>query len=213
MTHDAIWRDISQELYPPKLSKSQRTKLEIIECAIKMLAHEGLEAFSYPAIAEKLKVSRQLINNYFPKQEELFLDIATYIRARLQNYVLLKMKHVSRDKIFDHYILACFEWIDDHRPFTVVWLLFFYRTNHSRELRRQLTNLADIGQRRIVEMMKTRESMKRKSASFLADRAKMIQSVITGTTVMLCSEELGDQKRHLIANTLATCRHLGGFDP
>ena len=180
---------------------------------MEILAKQGLEEFSYPFVADRMRISRQLINAYFPNQSQLFEDICIYIRARFQHYVLQKIeKKTTNEALFKNYIRACFTWIEDHPDFTIVWLLLFYKTNQSKELRRQFNELGFMGQQRITQMLQNVAKNHEKSADFFAKRAKMIQAVITGTTVMLCSEQLPFKNSLLIEETVKTCCDLAGIE-
>ncbi|MFI7589694.1 TetR/AcrR family transcriptional regulator [Spongisporangium articulatum] len=60
----------------PTNPRSARTRATILATARQMIARDGVEAFSYAALATRLGVTRQTIYRYWPRREDLLRDAA-----------------------------------------------------------------------------------------------------------------------------------------
>src|SRR5262245_30016404 len=70
---DSLSFTLLNELLPAAPTKAQRRQLQIVEAAIGCYASVGFEKATFEKIASVCKVSRPLIQHYFPDREKLLL--------------------------------------------------------------------------------------------------------------------------------------------
>lgn len=194
-----------ENLFDKKLSKSERTKLRIIESAITGYVEHGFSSLTYDKIAKIAQVSRPLIINYFPRPEELFGAVVTFIRANLQRKLVEEIRsQKTARKQFEAYLHAHFTWFRERPDHVKVWYLFYFESSRNPSLRKLHTQMTQMGAARIQELFS-----KRSKDSYT--RARLVQAALTGALVCLGTEDLEAAPKDLEKRVVDSCMKLGGF--
>lgn len=64
------------------MKKGEKTRIRLLECAAKIIARYGSGQLTVRLLAEHAGVSPGLINRYFPKAEEIYTEVVSYIFSR-----------------------------------------------------------------------------------------------------------------------------------
>ncbi len=187
---DAINQTLFSQLFAGQASKSQKTKMKIVEAAIHCYAVAGLEGASSIKIAKAAKVSRPLIQHYFPDADELFLLCARHIRAVFQEEVIsaIQSKSTPRDQLVA-YVEACFDWLDVKKDHVKVWILFYYLTSLRAKFHAAHTELVELGHMRITALIRLGTEQGSFKTPDYSEAAKLIQTLITGSLVVKVTEK------------------------
>lgn len=202
---------ILHEIIPPRPSKSQRRKIQMAEAAIQVYVEHGVEEASFERIAAICKVSRPLIQHYFSDKDELFYFVAHYIRANSQDFVvraLLEAKNPVEQ--LGAYVESSFDWAARFPTHAKVWILFFYYCSIREKYRQAHSELSFMAQDRIAHIIQNGISEKKFRCSDPPHAAKMIQSLIAGSLLMLSTEK-GGQTAKVLKDTKRYAYDMAGL--
>lgn len=202
---------ILHEIIPPSPSKSQRRKIQIAEAAIQTYVEEGVEDASFEHIAAICKVSRPLIQHYFKDKDELFYFVAHYIRANSQDFVVKALlEHKNPVDQLGAYVAASFDWAEQFPAHAKVWILFFYYCSIREKYRQAHSELSFMAQDRISHIIQNGIREKKFRCADPAHAAKMIQSLIAGSLLMLSTEK-GGQTAKVLRDTKKYASTIAGL--
>lgn len=188
---------IAIDLFEPRLSKSQRTRLRILEAAIACYATTGFEGATYDRIAKKAKTSRPLVMHYYPDRDELLLEAIKFVRANFQRVAIEAAKAAGPGEALAGYVASTFDWIEKFHSHAVTWILFYYGCAIRPKWNEINTELVRIGHARISMII---------GEKGLGVRAKRIQLIITGALISALTEELPVSLPAFRKSTLELCR-------
>lgn len=186
------------------LTKGQKTKAKILKKAIQLMGQMGSFEITFEQLAKASKVTRPLIHHYFPKQQDLFEEAVLIIRKNYQKHVVGRMEiaKTPKEKLIA-YLESAMDWTDYYPEHMAVWLLYFAAArlrDHERQIN---TQLVDIGHDRIQNLI---NELNPNSKTDLFDRAKMIQTLLTGSIVSLATETRDPQFiQNIRQNTVNQC--------
>jgi AcrR family transcriptional regulator len=187
---DDVRHSILKDLFSEDLSKAQRTKLRIMEAAIRSYASVGLEKSTFDRIAKLCKTSRPLVQHYFNDREELTLWVIKYIRARFQKYCIdCFLKETQVERQIEVYVRSVFDWCKDYPMDARVWLHFYYLCSFKPDYRALNTELVTLGQKRIAGLIQLGVDQGLFRAGDIPKRAKLLQNAITGGFILLMTEQ------------------------
>lgn len=168
-------------------NRAGRRQMQIVDAAIGEFARNGIEDTTYEAIARKCKISRPLVQHYFPTRERLFHVAANVIRVNFQKLAIdaILAQPAPEDQI-GAYVRSHFEWVRKYRDHGRVWLLFYHRCAMSEEYRALNTELVLMGHRRIAALIAQLREKKEEEPIL----AKIVQSIITGAVIAALTEKL-----------------------
>ncbi len=171
-----------------KSSKSERTKLIIIESAIKCFVMTGARNTTYEIIAKEAKVSRPLIMKYFPVKDELFYECSQYVVMHLQKYVNDRIiKNITKKDICEIYIKSHLEWAKTQNEFPIFFLMFSLKSTSDKQIRKLYTKILDLGKERIMFFLKLQKPNKKTNQ--LEQQASSIKTIISGAMLLICTEK------------------------
>jgi len=78
-------------------------KTQILNAATRLLTVQGLQAFSFEAIANEAGLSRQLVRYYYPDLDELMVDLCGHLQKVYQDALvggIVDVRQVERLKFF-----------------------------------------------------------------------------------------------------------------
>ena len=181
--------DIFQD--DPVLSKSQATKLRIIEGAIRCYIKYGIDHTTYQKIAKASKCSFALTKHYFPDPDELFEVVNKYIRSAFQRLAVAAiMSKSTTDEQLRAYIESTFVWTEKSPDHARVWIIFFFKCSISEKSRKTHSELTEMGHRRISALLKKGREEKYFHFESADEVAKHIQTLITGAIMTLLTENV-----------------------
>jgi AcrR family transcriptional regulator len=187
---NALTFTIFDEFLPMRLSKSQRRRIEIIEATIKMCASDGVDNLSYDILADKVGVSRRLVQHYFPDRAELVLTAIKYVRGRLQAGAVKAIESECKpSKQLSAYVDSVFEWAKTYPADARIWLLFFYLCSVKSTHHRLNTELVILGHQRICTLLKSGVVAGDFAVKDIPNAAKLIQTIISGAFVETFTEK------------------------
>lgn len=199
------------ELFPRKPSKSQQTKLRILEAAIHSYVKFGIERTTYEKLAELTGVTRPLIMRYFPDKNEIFKLAMQYIRTEMQQSAVgaIAFAGPSNEKRIEAYVHSTFDWLEKKPKHARVWLLFYYYCGIRAEQLAVNSALVEAGHARITSLL---EAGKKEGVFHARDSkgaAKAIQIQITGALLALLTEKFNDAgAKKLRADTVKRCLEM-----
>jgi AcrR family transcriptional regulator len=205
-----ITKTILNEVFSSELTRSERSKLKIIETAIDSFAGASADLLNYEDIARAGKLNRSLINYYFPKKEEFFEIIIKFIRATHQEIAVAELKKATTpEQVIFYYVDSTFRWIDAAPNHVKSWIMFWYLSSSDPKLRSLHSALTQMGELRIIGILeslpKPKAKLKKSEFSYLA---KSIQRVITGALIESMTESEGPTRSRLRHDTWKQCRDL-----
>lgn len=185
----AIDQSLLHELFDTLATKAQRTQMAILEAAIKNYSKVGVDETTYEKIAKTCKVSRPLIQHYFPDQHELFTLTMKYIRAKFQQISVEAIREeMSPDKQLEAYVRSNFSWAQRFRAHANVWLLFYHYCGVHPKFRELNTTFVRMGHERIQGLLELGIQRKVFACKDPYMNAKLIQIIITGALVSICTD-------------------------
>ncbi|PIU00150.1 MAG: hypothetical protein COT74_06170 [Bdellovibrionales bacterium CG10_big_fil_rev_8_21_14_0_10_45_34] len=167
---------------PHYLAKSEKTRLRIVEQALKVIADRGLEQASFAALAEEIGVSRPLITHYFSKKEELFVEVIHFSVANAQIHVGSAFDETkSALKNINSYVKSNFEWAKKFPDHLKMWMAFLYHCTFNPEYLKFNSEVREIGRSRLKSFVD--RGIKNREASNLD--SEYIASVLYNQVVHL----------------------------
>jgi AcrR family transcriptional regulator len=211
---DKINQTIYGELFPRALSKADQKKLIILEAAIQTYAELGIEYVSYEDIARKAKVTRPLVNHYFPDKKILFESAMKFIRAHFQELAIRELERTSSPKEkLQIYVRSTMTWVHVSPVHAKAWVFFFYLCASDSKLRNLHRELTTMGMQRLTALLHAVAAESSYPTSHLEEKAKGIQRLITGALLEIATEHdpknikiLEEITRQTIAQCLDICR-------
>ncbi len=207
----AVSKTIYQELFPKKLSKSDKRKIEIIEGAIRAYAIVDFNSVSFDDIAKPAKTSRKLVQHYFPEKQELFETSMKLIRAQFQVQAVEAIsKAQSPLDQFKEYVRSTFYWAKNQPQHAKAWMLFFMVCSQTPKFKKMHLELTKMGEQRIIAVissLKLKRTLELNEASYIA---KTIQRLITGGLIEVCTEAHVEDIELVQEQVLRACLDLLG---
>ncbi len=208
MVKKDLAKTIYSEIFPARLSKSDRRRLEIIDGAIRAFAGVDYDSVSFDEIGESVGASRRLVQHYFPNKEELFLLAMKSIRAQFQ---VLAVGRFSKAKSpvdqLKEYVRSTFDWIEKEPVHVRAWFVYFVVCTKNKKLRSAHAELTKMGEDRIAGLISAAHADSQISKGELSYMAKTIQRLITGGILEAASErelpELGKVREQVVRTCLA----------
>jgi AcrR family transcriptional regulator len=184
---------LKSDLFGQSLSKSQKTRIRIIEGAIKCFVKFGVDKASYQRIAKASGCSYALAKHYFPDRDQLFDATARYIRVRFQELAINALESQTNPaEQLKSYVTSTFDWVRLFPQHAQVWMLFFFVCGTQKSYRVLNTEVVKMGHERIIALLRKGK----KEDGFKYDNenaaAKAVQLAITGAVVTLITEEAED---------------------
>lgn len=166
-----------RELFPEKLTKGDKRKIEILLRCIEHISSQGILNLSFNQLGKELGIGRAHLFYYFESPEELLREVFVAITSVAQRLTLsLVAKENTRDQQLRAILKGAFEWAKKYpeQARTMSYLLFqCYHDQKAFELYR---NVRQSGLKRI-EFLFESLGQDKKTASL---HAHLIQDVITG---------------------------------
>lgn len=79
-----------------KRAEARDKKIKILAATTKLLREQGLQSFSYDAIANEAGMSRQLVRYYYATLDELIVDLCDYLAMSYQEMLIAGIKNFGQ---------------------------------------------------------------------------------------------------------------------
>jgi TetR/AcrR family transcriptional repressor of bet genes len=207
------------EILPQKASKSQLRKIQIMEAAIEISAAEGLDGTTYDRIASYCGTSRQLVQHYFPKREEMFLLAIQYLRSNARKVVYEQIDKLvppdSPDLVarLAAYVSGTFHWFSRYPSHTKVWPIFYSYAASKKKYREINTDLSVRMEAQIHGMIaegKKRGQFRCKDAKAAA---RTVQMLVTGALLAMLTEDVDASAAEIESQIRAASLLIAGAAP
>ncbi len=203
---NALIDEVALSLLPPKPRKADRTKVLIVEAAIKNYATFGFDQTTFDKVAHTAGISRPLVMHYFKDKEELLFLAIRHIRLLFQRMAIESIRSSdSPPKQLEAYVRSTFEWIRKFPTHAQSWLYFYYATSIRSKFKDLNSELVEMGRLRIAAILEEGNKQKKWSVKNAGVTAKRIQTVITGALVAAVTEDLPVSLRDFEADILDFC--------
>ena len=204
-----IFTEVFRRFTEPKKS---RRAFALIETAIDCFDRKGFGAVTFVMVARSAGLSRQALHRYFKNIEDLREVSLKYIRLLGQKMALERIGD-SKDpvELLSGYVSVHFLWAKTYRSHARVWLSFLSSCAHKNKDRAINSAAVTAGHERIIQII---EQGKKAGVFQCADpnlSAKVVQSLLTGWTLSLITEELPDEDQQTAA-VLQQCLSAAGYD-
>lgn len=169
-------------IFPARLSKGDRKKIEIVEMAVALFKERGVDQTSYDEIAGKLGTTRSHITYHFKDREDLVLATVRYMMSLGHEFTFENMrKALSPSEQMVKYVDSYYDFFYVHPQFIPIMLYFYYFSGFPGPLRDLQTQVRKEAFARIHELISQilTTAKKRKSAN-LDDLTFAVQSLILG---------------------------------
>jgi len=200
---DDLTDELSLELLPPEPSKGDKTRLRIVEAAIRNYATIGYDKTTPQKIADTAKLSRPLIIHYFKDADGIFALALRYIRLRFQRMAIqsIRLDDTPSEQL-ESYVRSTFAWARAYPDHARIWLYFYYAAALDEKLKALNTEMAEMGRLRIAAILDAGTKLKLWRFKNAGETAKLIQVIITGTLVVTGTETLPFAETRLEENTV-----------
>lgn len=205
-----IFTEVFQRFNEPK---KNRRAFSILEVAIDCFDRKGFANVTFVMVAREAGMTRQALGRYFKNIDDLREVSLKYIRI-LGQKMALDLIGNKKDpvELFSGYVSVHFTWAKVYRSHARVWLSFLSSCAQKKSDRRLNTLAVIAGHERIVQLI---EKGKRSGVFQCADSlmaAKAVQTLLTGWTMSLITEDLADEAKTtqvIIQNCLRTVGYKG----
>lgn len=175
----------------PELSFSKATtrQIEIIEAAIHCYASFGFDETTYEKIAKQAKLSRPLLFHYFEDKVQIFDSCIKYVRA-LYHQLLVEgiTKGRTGKERFEKYLEFSFELVKRNPNHIKFWFIVYHSASTNMKYKKMNSDLVALGVSRISALIKGIESNHKMSDAQAAEKARIVQALITGGLVQFSTE-------------------------
>ncbi len=202
-----VFQEIYTRMEDPK---GQRKALLLLEAAIGCFARKGLDGVTAEMVAREAGVSRTLLHHYFENMDELRMACLKYIRVLFQKSAItaLDERKDCRTQLQD-YVESCFRWVETFRPHALVWQAFLQHCGTRKASREMNTLATSTGQDRISALLEKGVAVGEFQIQDVELTAKIIQTIVTGSLIVLVSENLENEAAYKAHVHLLWRKHLG----
>lgn len=188
--------------------KGDRRAQQIVENATEFIAKAGYENLDFVKLAKKCKITRPLINHYFPEKEQLLLAVVSFVAVEHQKFLLEQIpeNQKSMKEVLRSYILANLEWPRKKNAHAKVWMHYLALAAYQESERMENTRSVDHGAKRIEEILK-QGILQEEWGGFEASwKAKSLQLLITGAVISLITEVRSESEyASIVEQSLKEC--------
>ncbi len=174
----------------PATRNREETLNRIYSECIELSSEVGLDGLRAEEIAKRCKISRPLLNHYFP--DDLKASLRQFLIARVledfRAYIDKSLEGLTDpDQVLETYVKSHFEWARRKRAHFSVLLSFFPQCVNDADLRKANTQSVEAGLRRIELLLAYR--VKKKAA--IPALARSFQIFLTGAIISHFTENDG----------------------
>lgn len=195
----------SEEQSAKDITKGERTRIRILEGAIRCIAIQGIEDLTFQAIADECGISQPLVVHYFKKKDQVFPEVIRHLVERSKSRVFIQGTCAAED--IEKYVRSAFAVLEEGSAFAKVYLTLSYRAvfNHHSQSQNNAIKQANI--QRIKGILEAGVREGSMSPFLLAERARTINSLLAGVFLDLMTDNI-KATDEIIETTVSAARHL-----
>lgn len=193
------------DLASKSLKKSEKTRASILDATARCISKIGVEKTSITQIADEAGTSRALVAHYFPKKDEMFLEVIRHLSRKFAESAK-PLEGVSK---LESSIRANLDFfLDAPEHFNCFFLLYYYASihQHFREMNTRMTEQTIA--RFMTEIQELRVQAGRPIPTHVArELASALQRELTGSIqqyyVLLKTHPADQIKERILESCLA----------
>ena len=142
-------------IFPERLTKGDRKKLEIVAAASDLAAQIGVEGFNYDDLAAHLNTTRSHITYHFPKRDDLNLSLIRNMMAQGHAYTFSRMEAAtSAQGRLRAYLEGYIGFFAAHPGMSAIMVYFASAAVTSPAIRELQVQVANLAYARISELLR-----------------------------------------------------------
>lgn len=200
---------IFAKLFPSPLRKGERAKLLIVDAAVKILGHQGIEGLGYESIGKELDLPRAQVRYHFPDKTELVKKALEFAFLPMEGIL---MERLPQAKTWVEQILALndtlFDFLERHPAEARVWVYAHTAAALHAEHRRTMRDALASGERRVTAILEQHPNRKWKRGE-LSQMSLSVWSIIDMFSVYAISLQPADTSQYRKAARYALLNLLG----
>ena len=185
-------------IFPARLSKGDRKKMEIIEAAIVLFQENGIDQTSYDQIAAHLKTTRSHITYHFKERHDLVFSVIRYMMTLGHEFTFENMrKATTPEEQIVRYVDSYYDFFQIYPQFIPVMLYFYYFAGYPGPIRDLQSQVRREAFDRIHELVvQVLAGARKKKPVDLEDLVFSIQGLILGGMIfnISTSEPISESK-------------------
>ncbi len=195
----------------PKLTKGERTRLQILERSIECFVKHGFDGASYTELARLCEVNRGLFFHYFDSKQKLIEAALGHVGANLRGFTDEFM--IQRDDISDiieRYVDATFEWARLHPAHAGYLMYCIQRGMHDPTIGRAVQFTFHRAWERLEGMIQGRYIVSSPMEAGQQVHASVVGTVLLSLTMGGATVEMYRRQCKLTARQVLGQVHRGG---
>ncbi len=171
---------------PPKPSKGQKKKEEIIQGALECFAEYGLGGTTLGQIGRHLNLSPSLLLYHFKDLDQIFQLVVQKVVAhgrQLAEEAMAEAKNA--EGLLRIYIEALFDWMSFHPKYRIIYMQFYHQTLFKPEIRYLQNQILEGGYQNILGILQWGIKEKKFPPTQMEIKVKMAQDLITGALIRM----------------------------
>lgn len=181
--------EVLKSLPQLSFSKATQRQVQIIEAAIFCYANYGFDETTYEKIAKQAKLSRPLLFHYFEDRDEIFESSIKYVRALYHQQIIEALQSAGSGKArFENYLRAAFDMSRERPEHIKFWFIVYHSAATNPKYKKINSEMVAYGVDRIEHLIRGIEGNEKLSTSIAAQRARVVQALITGAIVQMHTE-------------------------
>jgi AcrR family transcriptional regulator len=182
--------DFKEAMSKP-ISKGERTQAAILDATIQSISKSGFDSVTYDHLGSRVGVTRQLVQKYFPRREDLLLAAFARVTGSLVRHIEESVSQPcdARERLKRH-LYAHFEWITQEPAGARTLLAFIAQSASHRPALKENSKTNAIGRARIAALLKEIQlnglwgGSKSPTSARLESMAADIQARLFGSTIL-----------------------------
>lgn len=135
------------------LRKGERTKLQVLEAALKIISEKGFEGFTLLDVANVVGITRGNVLRLFDTREQLIEESTYYMGEKAREFREVYLTKTATEKSPLDYARSMFAWSNEHPTHLNYLMALLNRASYDKATRRRLDGLFEGGRQRIHALL------------------------------------------------------------
>jgi AcrR family transcriptional regulator len=191
---------IFESLFPKRLSKGDKKKLDMVEKAIEVFGQKGVDATTYDDLAIELNTSRSHISYHFKEKDQLILAAIRYMMTEGLDFTIHKMRQsLSAKQRLISYVDGYYGFFLEYPKYIPI-LIYFYYASSIHEVYRELQS--EIKKGALARIQELLEQIYKENGKRLPKDIKLItqwvHGLLIGSTVVTLMTSKKENKEEFL---------------
>lgn len=177
---------IFSSIFPNRLSKGDRKKLEIVEVAIRLFGERGPDQITYDDLAEALNTTRSHITYHFRERFDLDMAVIRYMMVHAHEFTFAVLRDAlsSRQRLI-RAVDGYFDFFVARPEFGAIMLYFYYLAGLPGPFRDLQTQVRAQATERLQELIRqVYAEVGKRAPKHLEALAVLVQNLILGGLIL-----------------------------